>query len=102
MNTTQIEFTVRFISIRDCKCGIGRTSTLITCASELDTLGDRRIECRGCGGKLWARSVLGVVSEHVLCGAKCLASKGPTCDCSCGGENHGASYSASNQVTHAR
>ena len=27
------------------------------------------------------------------CGAKCMASKGPSCECKCGGKNHGASYS---------
>lgn len=28
------------------------------------------------------------------CGVKCLASKGPACECRCGGKNHGMSYAA--------
>ncbi len=26
------------------------------------------------------------------CNAKCLASKGPACECKCGGKNHGSGY----------
>lgn len=26
------------------------------------------------------------------CNAKCLSSKGPSCECSCGGKNHGSSH----------
>lgn len=36
--------------------------------------------------------VKGVLSEKHRCGVKCMASKGPDCECSCGGQNHGASY----------
>lgn len=36
--------------------------------------------------------VKGVVNERERCGAKCMASKGPDCECSCGGANHGGSY----------
>lgn len=36
--------------------------------------------------------VKGVVNERERCGAKCMASKGPDCECSCGGSNHGGSY----------
>lgn len=35
--------------------------------------------------------VQGTVTEH-KCGAKCLSSKGPVCECSCGGANHGKSH----------
>jgi len=35
--------------------------------------------------------VRGRVTAH-KCGAKCLASKGFVCDCSCGGKNHGAGF----------
>jgi len=97
MNNTTTEsaaLEARYISIRNCKCGAGRTSALVHVHSALDAIADRRISCRACGEKLWARSVAGVVVEHIACGARCMASKGPTCDCSCGGKNHGSSYEA--------
>lgn len=31
---------------------------------------------------------------HQECGAKCQGSKGPSCECKCGGKNHGMSYAA--------
>lgn len=45
----------------------------------------------GCGRELFTRPVVGKVTAD-KCGAKCLAAKGHTCDCSCGGQNHGANY----------
>lgn len=46
-----------------------------------------------CGGavKNW-KSLKAAVSEKHVCGAKCIASKGPSCECSCGGKNHGSSH----------
>lgn len=41
-----------------------------------------------CGAWVTVAPLRGRVTEH-KCGAKCRASKGPTCDCSCGGANHG-------------
>ena len=38
------------------------------------------------------QQVTGTLSDKVICGPKCMASKGPTCECSCGGENHGKSW----------
>lgn len=35
------------------------------------------------------KPVQGRRKESVKCGAKCLGAIGPSCDCSCGGENHG-------------
>lgn len=37
------------------------------------------------------QQVEGVFNDDVKCGAKCRSSKGPSCECSCGGENHGSS-----------
>ena len=38
----------------------------------------------------------GVLNAHVVpehkCDARCMASRGPSCECSCGGANHGASW----------
>lgn len=46
--------------------------------------------CPACGALRLGRAVIGRVVETIKCGARCRASKGPTCDCSCGGHNHGA------------
>lgn len=47
-----------------------------------------------CGLELYGRDVQGSHSEKHRCGAKCLASKGPSCECQCGGANHGAGHAA--------
>lgn len=56
--------------------------------------GEARIPCRSCGAIRVGRRVFGKVSERHACGARCMASKGFDCECSCGGANHGAAYSA--------
>lgn len=65
-------------------------------------VGSTAIEYSDRHGKLWlrcpaghaveAKKILGRVTDHE-CGAKCLASKGPACECACGGANHGKSWS---------
>ena len=49
------------------------------------------VRCWTCRAPFRAAPIKGKRTEHE-CGAKCMASKGPTCECSCGGKNHGASY----------
>jgi hypothetical protein len=61
----------------------------------IDVMGDLRCpECR-CnlpkGGQ-----VQGHYSEARKCGAKCIAAKGPDCECQCGGENHGVGHLVGN------
>ncbi len=106
MNTTTNE--TRYISRKDCPCGAGRTSAVMAgnypaASKEFGAvfigasalcLNDFCVACRVCGRNRSAILVRGKVSHKHLCGAKCLASKGPSCECSCGGKNHGASYSA--------
>lgn len=41
-----------------------------------------------CGYEMTAKPLKGRVTEHV-CNAKCRASTGHVCECSCGGKNHG-------------
>jgi len=40
----------------------------------------------------------GILSGHVapehVCDARCMGSRGPNCECSCGGANHGKSWAA--------
>lgn len=47
--------------------------------------------CIGCGRYFKVEQVRGRRTGHE-CGARCMASKGPTCECACGGKNHGGSY----------
>ena len=54
--------------------------------------GSLMLDCRVCGQRRFAKPVVGKTSHKHQCGAKCMASKGPSCECSCGGKNHGASY----------
>lgn len=57
--------------------------------------GDNHILCRGgCGKTRRAKLVKGTFSTVHKCSAKCLASTGFVCDCSCAGANHGANSSA--------
>lgn len=47
--------------------------------------------CLRCSRSFKVEQVRGRRTEHE-CGARCMASKGPTCECACGGKNHGGSY----------
>lgn len=59
-----------------------------------DAWGNHVIDCRECGKPARAKPVMGKYSAKHVCNAKCLASRGGVCECSCGGKNHGASYAA--------
>ena len=51
--------------------------------------------CAGCGGHGATFSVVqGSFSESVKCGGKCRGAVGPSCDCQCGGENHGSGHTS--------
>jgi hypothetical protein len=55
---------------------------------------NNRVPCKGCGAMLFlsgGHAVYGRTNTH-KCDARCLAATGPDCECSCGGENHGAGY----------
>jgi len=49
-------------------------------------------ECPRCGEYAWnAKRIEGFKTEE-KCGGMCRNAKGHSCDCSCGGENHGKGY----------
>lgn len=50
--------------------------------------------CPGCGMARSAVAVRGKFSAKHECNAKCMGSRGTTCECSCAGKNHGASHAA--------
>ena len=43
-----------------------------------------------CGGEFWLQPVKGHMKPEVSCDARCTGAKGFSCDCSCGGKNHGS------------
>ena len=47
--------------------------------------------CPGCGTRVKLDRVIGVTTSK-KCGARCLNAVGPSCDCSCGGFNHGGGH----------
>lgn len=46
-----------------------------------------------CRGRMEATVVKGKLSDKV-CGPRCHNAKGPDCDCSCAGDNHGKAHAA--------
>ena len=49
--------------------------------------------CRTCRREMRSGGpIRGKRTDH-KCDARCMASTGPNCECSCGGRNHGASWS---------
>jgi hypothetical protein len=61
---------------------------------ESGAFGNLAIRCRKCGKARAAKAVRGTFAPEKKCNAKCLASVGHVCDCSCGGKNHGAGHDA--------
>lgn len=51
------------------------------------------IQCRECGSvSTSGRKIQATVDAAIECGDKCHTAKGPACECSCGGVNHGSNY----------
>lgn len=50
--------------------------------------------CWTCGARFRYSEIRGKLSTSHECNAKCLASKGPNCECSCAGKNHGKGWAA--------
>lgn len=48
--------------------------------------------CAGCRRSFDVSTLRGTVKADHKCDARCLASKGPSCECACGGANHGRSW----------
>ena len=45
-----------------------------------------------CRTKITCKPVQGRLNRAKECNARCIASKGHVCECSCGGKNHGAGH----------
>lgn len=50
-------------------------------------------DCPDGHGPIVARPVVGTYSSHHACNAACMFARGPCCECSCAGANHGGGYS---------
>jgi len=62
----------------------------------LSGVADNRPTCKECGyqGPWRLSRIAGTHNPEVACNARCMGATGPSCDCSCGGRNHGARYAA--------
>lgn len=45
-----------------------------------------------CGRMIRLDLIVGSYRENVKCGALCRNARGPSCDCECGGANHGINH----------
>lgn len=81
--------------------GLRTTTRVVSCTLASQVPDGLRTESRGrdgvalicaCGRQMAAADVKGTRNPDKPCGARCLASHGPTCDCSCGGANHGKNH----------
>ena len=61
---------------------------------ETGVYGALALPCRGCGKLCTAKLVRAVVRQDHKCDARCEASRGNVCECSCGGANHGRNFAA--------
>lgn len=50
------------------------------------------LHCRIHRYPLRTQIIKGQYSEKHVCDARCISAIGPNCECSCGGENHGAMW----------
>ena len=50
--------------------------------------------CDGCQHMMACGRVQGIFNPAVRCDARCTNARGHNCECSCGGENHGAGWGA--------
>ena len=48
--------------------------------------------CPSCGKVMAFDALVATTRAEVRCDARCLGARGHTCDCSCGGKNHGAGW----------
>lgn len=59
-----------------------------------------RTECPSCPefrNAMLGQPVKGRLVDTIKCGAKCVNAVGPSCDCSCSGEHHGAGFDSNQQ-----
>lgn len=58
------------------------------------TAGMPEVRCLACRARCEVTEIYGRFVNTIVCGSKCTGAIGPSCDCSCGGENHGRGMAA--------
>lgn len=48
--------------------------------------------CPVCSGAATVKTIRGVLVADKACNARCMGATGPSCECSCAGQNHGANF----------
>ncbi len=48
--------------------------------------------CPVCGGEMRGQPIRGTTRPDIPCNARCTGAVGSSCDCACGGANHGAAH----------
>lgn len=61
-------------------------------AAQIDQAIGVYVLCVDCGARVTLTAVKGRYVEEIPCSAKCRNAVGPSCDCSCGGTNHGCNH----------
>lgn len=51
----------------------------------------QQFACPSCGDRMIGERLAAVFTEEV-CDSRCMGAVGPSCQCACGGENHGAAW----------
>lgn len=77
--------------ILNCDCG---AHMRLDAGATVTKINGRPAVACACGRVMGPELLKGHTVENVRCGAKCIASKGHVCDCSCGGKNHGRGAAA--------
>jgi hypothetical protein len=65
----------------------------------LDSIPDT--PCTQCCYDMTKQPIKGYIVDTVRCAPKCVNAVGPSCDCECGGENHGRTYQNNKQMVTA-
>lgn len=72
-----------------CRCRACKAHRRVEAGTEVEMWnGKPCVRCECGAGTMVAKPLQGRVTDHE-CNARCMASKGHVCECSCGGANHG-------------
>ena len=52
----------------------------------------------GDNARMIGKAIKGRVVENTPCADKCISATGPSCDCACGGENHGGNFDLNQRI----